>query len=192
MKYKIDFYKGNYSLRQKSANADRAAVYVEHHFNGGGASANYALCNVATNASGKSRAVAKSYVDKISRAFSIPVANNDFAKAGVSVGGYQGRGNGNLASTNMPAILLEPLFASNPRHADIIRSETGQITLARCLVETIVEHFPNGGLIAFSVGHKYKTDKPLDRGVPLAGGGTEADYAEKVLIKAAGMLSAIE
>jgi hypothetical protein len=84
----------------------------------------------------------------------------------------------------MPAILLEPLFASNPAQAEIIRSESGQTLLAQVLVESIYRFFPEGGLIAFSVGHKYKTSKPNDRGASLAGGGTEADYAEKVLQKA--------
>ncbi len=92
----------------------------------------------------------------------------------------------------MPAILLEPLFASNPQHADIIRSDRGQTDLARILVESIQRFFPNGGLIAFSVGHKYKESNPDDRGADLAGGGSEADYAEKVLNKAAVMLKAID
>ena len=191
MKYLIKFYKGDYTTRQNSANLDKAVLYVEHHFNGGSATANYSLCNVATNAGLKSKAIATSYVNRISRAFNTPLANNDFAQKGVSVGGFKGRGNGNLSKTNMPAILLEPLFASNPAQAALIRSEQGQIELARCLVETIQEFFPAGGLIAFSVGHKYKVSMPRDRGVPLAGGGTEADNAEMVLTKAAAMLSAL-
>lgn len=191
MKYSVKFYKGDYSVRQRNANADKAIVYIEHHFNGGSPLANYALCNVATNSSQKSRAVAKSYVDRISRVFDVPLANNDFAKGGVSVGGCKGRGNGNLSRTLMPAVLLEPLFASNPKLASIIRSEVGQDKLAECLADTIKEHFPQGGLVAFSVGHKYKTSMPNDRGVPLAGGGTEADYCEEVLNKAAALLSAL-
>lgn len=187
--YKVKFYKGDYSVRQRCANADRAALYVEHHFNGGSATANYVLCNVATNAGATSKAIAKSYVDKIARVFDLPLANNDFARDGVSIGGYKKRGNANLAATNMPAILLEPLFASNPKLAALIRSEAGQEQLAKCLTDTIIEHFPNGGLIAFSVGHKYKTSAPNDRGVPLAGGGCEADYAEIVLKRAAQLLT---
>ena len=91
----------------------------------------------------------------------------------------------------MPAILLEPLFASNPRHAEIIRSEVGQKRLARVLVASIQRFFPNGGLIAFSVGHKYKDSSPSDRGDAVVGGGTEADFAEQVLLKAKAMLEAI-
>jgi hypothetical protein len=83
----------------------------------------------------------------------------------------------------MPAILLEPLFASNPQHADWIRSEAGQMRLAQVLSDSLQRFFQNGGLIGFSVGHKYKDSNPHDRGAPIHGGGLEADYAEKVLEK---------
>lgn len=108
---------------------------------------------------------------------------------GILVGGWNGRGDGNLKHTQMPAVLLEPLFASHPQQADLIRSASGQAILARILVESIRRFFPQGGLIAFSVGHKYKTSQPDDRGADLAGGGSEADYAELVLKKAAQLLT---
>ena len=81
------------------------------------------------------------------------------------------------------------MFASNPQQAEIIRSDSGQDTLARILAESIRRFFPAGGLVAFSVGHKYKTSSPNDRGAVLAGGGTEADHAEKVLKKTATLLT---
>lgn len=92
----------------------------------------------------------------------------------------------------MPAILLEPLFASNPRHADIIRSDEGQTRLARILVESIQRFLPDGGLVAFSIGHKGKRSRPNDRGASVLGGGMEADYAEIVLKKAQTMLGAVQ
>lgn len=183
-KFTVKFYKGDYGARQIKANADKAIVYIEHHFNGGSATADYALANIATNGSQKSFSIAKAYVKRISDFFNCPLANNDFATFGVSRGGYMRRGNANLINTNMPAVLLEPLFATNPKRAAEIRTDEGQLKLAVAIAETITEHFPNGGLIAFSVGHKYKTSNPNDRGVQLAGGGSEADYAETVLLKA--------
>lgn len=91
----------------------------------------------------------------------------------------------------MPAILLEPLFASNPQHADIIRSDDGQARLALILCDSIQRFFPKGGLIGFSVGHKYKPRNPPDRGAAVAGGGWEADFAEAVLQKAEAQLKQI-
>jgi hypothetical protein len=110
---------------------------------------------------------------------------------GIKVGGYDGRGDDNLRHTDMPAILLEPLFVSNPAHAAIVRSEDGQMRMAQVLVDSIKKFFPTGGLIAFSVGHKYKTSNPADRGAAVVGGGSEAEFAEKVLLKAETMLHEI-
>ena len=52
--------------------------------------------------------------------------------------------------------------------------------------------FSKGGLIGFSVGHKYKTSNPNDRGAAVYGGGTEADNAEAVLEKAKALLEKID
>ena len=187
--YTVKFYKGNYSTRQRKANKDEAKAYVEHHFNSSSSStANYAVVVTGSNASRTSKNWGRWYANAVATFFGTRVAGDN----GILVGGWNGRGDGNLKHTDMPAILLEPLFASNPQHADIIRSESGQTDLARILVESIQRFFPNGGLIAFSVGHKYKKSSPNDRGAALAGGGSEADYAEKVLKKAAVMLEAID
>ncbi len=187
--YKVKFYKGNYTTRQHKANNDEAKAYVEHHFNSSSSStANYAVVVAGSNASRTSKNWGRWYANAVATFFGTKVAGDN----GILVGGWNGRGDGNLKHTAMPAILLEPLFASNPQHADIIRSESGQTDLARILVESIQRFFPDGGLIAFSVGHKYKKSSPNDRGADLAGGGSEADYAEKVLKKAAVMLEAID
>jgi hypothetical protein len=183
--YEVRFYKGDYSERQRRANVDQAAAYIEHHFNSSSSpTAAYTVVITGSNASQTSRNWGRWYAQAISREFDVPVGGDQ----GIMVGGYDGRGDGNLRHTDMPAILLEPLFASNPRHADIVRSEDGQIRMARVLVDSIRRFFPDGGLIAFSVGHKYKTSNPSDRGATLAGGGTEAEFAEKVLRKAEEML----
>ena len=85
----------------------------------------------------------------------------------------------------MPATLLEPLFVSNPRHVVWITGEDGQDrTGPGYSVRASNASFEQGGLIGFSVGHKYKSANPGDRGAPVLGGGWEADYAEAVLEKA--------
>jgi len=184
--YKIKFYKGDYLQRQQQANADKAVAYVEHHFNSSASEqANYAVVVVGSNASQTSRNWGRWYARAIAEQFGTKVAGDE----GILVGGWNGRGDGNLKHTQMPALLLEPLFASNPQQAEIIRSASGQAALARVLAESIRRFFPKGGLIAFSVGHKYKTSAPNDRGAALAGGGTEADHAEKVLEHTAALLA---
>jgi hypothetical protein len=183
--YKVKFYKGEYLERQLAANKDKAVAYVEHHFNSAGPTANYALVVVGSNASQTSVNWGSWYAKAVAEQFQSKVFRED----GVSRGGLDGRGDGNVKHTTMPAVLLEPLFVSNPQQADIVRSASGQAALARILAESIRRFFPKGGLVAFSVGHKYKTSRPNDRGADLAGGGSEADYAEKVLEQAAALLS---
>lgn len=185
--YEVKFYRGEYIDRQRAANRDRAVAYVEHHFNAASnPRADYAVVIVGSNASQTSRNWGRWYARAIANQFGTRVGGDQ----GILVGGWNGRGDGNVRHTAMPAVLLEPLFASNPGQAEIIRSDSGQAALARILMESIQRFFPRGGLIAFSVGHKYKVRSPNDRGAPLAGGGWEADYAEAVLERTAALLTA--
>lgn len=186
--YEVRFYTGEYKHRQEQANEAKAVAYVEHHFNSSSSSsANYAVVVTGSNASTTSRNWGRWYAHAVAKEFGTKVSGDN----GLLIGGWEGRGDGNLRYTKMPAILLEPLFASNPQQADIIRSDSGQTRLARVLVESIQRFFPDGGLIVFSVGHKYKTSNPRDLGAALAGGGWEAEFAEKVLLKAKAMLEQV-
>jgi N-acetylmuramoyl-L-alanine amidase len=183
--YEVRFYRGDYLARQRQANAEHAKAYVEHHFNSvASPSAGYVVVITGSNASQTSRNWGRWYAQAIHREFGVPIGGDQ----GIKVGGFNGRGDANLRHTDMPAILLEPLFVSNPGHAEIVRSEDGQARLAQVLVDSIKRFFPDGGLIAFSVGHKYKTSNPADRGAPVVGGGSEADFAEQVLLRAKTML----
>ncbi|MEI6139846.1 MAG: N-acetylmuramoyl-L-alanine amidase [Mariniphaga sp.] len=187
--YKVKFYKGEYMDRQLAANADGAVAYIEHHFNSSAsATSGYSVAIVGSNASQTSRNWGIWYASAISEEFATQMGG----EKGIVVGGYGGRGDNNIKYTAMPAILLEPLFASNPDQAEIIRSENGRERLAKVLADSIRQYFPRGGLIAFSVGHKYKTSSPNDRGAAVVGGGYEADYAELVLLKVQSLLTGIK
>jgi len=183
--YRSTFYKGDYRERQEQANADRCVAYVEHHFNSSASPmASYAVVITGSNASQTSCNWGRWYAQAVAREFGAGVGGDQ----GILVGGFEGRGDYNLRFTDMPAVLLEPLFASNPRQAEWIRSDEGQVRLARVLCDSIRRFFQSGGLIGFSVGHKYKRSAPNDRGAAVAGGGWEAEYAEQVLLKAQAML----
>lgn len=187
--YQIRFYKGDYRLRQQQANEDGCKGYVEHHFNSSASStAHYTVVITGSNASETSKNWGRWYARAVARELDVPLGGDQ----GIMVGGYNGRGDFNLRFTSMPAILLEPLFASNPQHAEWIRSDSGQTKLARILCESIQRFFQDGALIGFSVGHKYKTSRPNDRGALVYGGGWEAEYAEAVLEKARAMLEGID
>ena len=180
MSYRVQFYDGDYPRRQRAANAAGAICYLEHHFNAGSPTGNYASVIVARNASIRSvqwgRIYARLCIDEF-RDVNLKLGGD----MGIVVGGYAGRGDINLRYTAMPAILVEPLFCSNPIHAAIIRSTDGQRRLARIVAESIRQVFPNGGLVAFSIGHMGKDSVRQDRGAPVVGGGDEAEYARAVL-----------
>jgi hypothetical protein len=187
--YRVKFYKGDYSERQERANEDKCVAYVEHHFNSSSSpEAGYSVVITGANASQTSRNWGRWYAGAVAREFGTSVGGDQ----GIVVGGYGGRGDFNLRFTEMPAVLLEPLFGSNPQQASWISSEDGQRRLAQVLCDSIQRFFQKGGLIGFSVGHKYKSTNPDDRGAPVIGGGKEADYAEAVLKSAAAMLEQIE
>lgn len=187
--YKVNFYQGDYRQRQNQANTDQCIGYVEQHFNSSVNSAvSYSVVVVGANASQTSKNWGRWHAAAVAQEFSCEVGGDN----GIQVGGFNGRGDGNVRYTKMPAILLEPLFCSNPKQAEIIKSALGQERLARILCDSIQRFFPQGGLLGFSVGHKYKSSNPDDCGAAIVGGGWEADCAEAVLNKAATMLAQIQ
>jgi hypothetical protein len=187
--YDVKFYKGDYLARQRAANEEGCVAYVEHHFNSTASeAANYAVVITGSNASQTSKNWGRWYARAVSQDFDVKIGGDN----GILVGGYGGRGDYNLRFTNMPAILLEPLFVSHPQSAELVRSDSGQQRLAMILCDSIKRFFPDGGRIGFSVGHKYKTSRPNDRGASVVGGGYEADYAELVLTKAQALLKQVD
>lgn len=185
MPYEVRFYKGDYTARQNQANKDKCIAYVEHHFNSSPSpNSNYVVIVTGSNASDASKNWGRWYAQEVAKKFGLPMGGTE----GLLVGGFNGRGDGNVKYTNMPAILLEPLFVSNPAGALIAKSDTGQADLAMILAKSIQKSFPQGGIVGFSVGHKYKTSRPSDLGAAVYGGGWEAELAEKVMLKAKELL----
>ena len=91
--YQVRFYKGDYQWRQKQANQDKCAAYVEHHFNSSPSiQSDYSVVITGYNASELSKNWGKSYASRISREFGVPLGG----RSGLLIGGYNGRGNGNL------------------------------------------------------------------------------------------------
>jgi N-acetylmuramoyl-L-alanine amidase len=179
--FTVKFYQGDYKARQELANADKCIAYVEHHFNNiNDDSAGYPAVVVARNASQQCFKWGRSYAQLLIETFGIPGSGDK----GVNIGGLNGMSDSSLKFAAMPAILVEPFSVINPNHAQWIKSDEGRQKLAEILRESIKENFPDGGLIGFSVGHKYKKSTPQDKGAPLCGGGYEADFAEMVLKKA--------
>ncbi len=182
--YKVKFYRGDYRDREEKANEDGAICYVEQHFNstGGDPNTNYTMVLITTGSSDFTKTWAEYYVNRVSEQFQL----NKWKKDGIKVLVQGDRGYGNLKYLKMPAILPEPFLICNSTGVEW--AKTRQDELARILVDSIYKFFPEGGLVAFSVGHKYKISNINDKGACPFEGICEIDFNEAVLEKAAKML----
>lgn len=174
----IKRFTGSYYDRQIQANAWEADLYLELHANSVAASdVDYAICVVASNHSQRSYDLAVWYALAFGKLFDVgDDTDHDIGyEDGVRVGG---RGNGNLRHTNMPAVLLEPGFASNPVQARMMEADSGIAAAA----STILRGAAGYSKIALSVGHKGKPNSG-DMGAPWTGDRFqwEAEWAEAVV-----------
>jgi hypothetical protein len=208
-KYTFKFYEGDYPSRQAQANSDGAICYVEHHFNSkvyddaSTGKDNPILTIVAHNASGTSKDWAARYSAivqtglRLRHKLEFPLFRGE--TPGVLQRAHRERGDYNLRFTDMPAILVEPMWVSDEATTQLLQAASTHETLAAALADSIVESFPNGGHVAGSIGHKGKTSAKYDRGAPFAYAEdlkknfpgailTEADAAEAVLNITASML----
>lgn len=189
--FKVLRLKGNKYDKQAAANEAGADLYYEQHFNAapepGGSKASYPAIVTSINASDASLKWASDLVNRWSKRFGTKLhdwsAGNARVPKGILFGGYRGRGNSNLKHTNMPAILGEPMFVSNPRQADFILTEAGKLAIAEELVASIRVMLPDGGTVALSAGHIHNPDRPRDKGAGVRGYPytSEGEQAEMVL-----------
>jgi hypothetical protein len=178
--YKVKFYYGDYHTRQRNANNDKAVLYVEQRFNTFSRKSNYTLVKVTDAASDSVVAIAADYANIISNRLNIPLYENDVP--GVIRTRRGRRGDDSIRVAEMPAILLEPMFVSNPEHVQLFWNN-GREILADTLAIVTRKYFPEGGLIGFSVGHRYKRSSPFDQGSHCWGTPefSEASLSEQVL-----------
>jgi len=180
MNYHVNIYNNTgklaYFRRQREANRIGAICYVEQHFNSGSDSADYGMVLTAPKPSAMTLALATAYTAALRRSCKIGLFYGPVPEApGVLPGGFNGRGMGNLRWLKIPGILVEPIFVSNAVQARWLKVE-GVPLLARTLNIAIRKTFPDGGIVAFSVGHV-----PPDPGAKIVNGGWEHDWAIKVL-----------
>ncbi len=144
--YNIQFYCAHTLECQSQANTDKCTAYVQAQFNiSNNPNDNYTSVAVGSNASQLSKHWAKQYANGICDDFNTSLGGN----GGVLIGGNSGENELDLIYTQMPAILVKPLFATNPLHAEWIKTKSAQLRLARNLAKSIISLFPNGGLIGF-------------------------------------------
>lgn len=173
---------GGYRERQIKANRLRCAGYAEFHLNAleydrPGSSDNPAMVICASNASETSKRWGYQYANAAAKAFDLPSQGVHLRSAGQ-------RGYWNLYYTKMPAVLLEPLFISDPDTAEIAISDQGVEKMAGIFMASTQDVFPEGGIFGLSVGHIGA--RPGDRGAPARGRdggiiGWEGEICERVV-----------
>lgn len=174
-KYEVFKLRGDYDAREDEANRRDLDLVVHFHFNSGPRTARGSLVLYARPVVGREAAIAKRFADGIAKL--IGAGNR-----GAQLLADGARGEFIIDENGQPALILEPDFVSNPSFAAWIKKDANRKKLARLYADIIRSEFPNGGKIGLSLGHKYKTSNPSDRGVDVYGGGTEAQYAERVLV----------
>ena len=72
--FKVKFFKGDYADRQRQANENKCAAYVEHHFNSSSSpAADYTVVITGANASQTSRNWGRWFAASVAREFNVPV-----------------------------------------------------------------------------------------------------------------------
>jgi hypothetical protein len=198
----------DYRDRQLYANSQGAKLYIEGHFNAQmytvdvdgdgvpdmdavGTSDNPASCLVADNASQTSRDMGTYFAAQVSKAFGYP--NRGLVELRRHANGKADRAYYNLYYTHMPAVLLEPFYVSDGEQALMAQSEHAQDVIANIICQMVLKHLPDGGKVAFSIGHLFKASSKWDRGAPVVNTGgkiAEADLVKLYMEKAAVLIEA--
>jgi hypothetical protein len=190
----IRIFTGTYAERQEAANEWPATVYIEIHANSvDNSDVDYAMTVVASNHSNTSYRLAQFYAEQFGAAYDVGGDDDtDIGyEDGVRVGG---RGDGNLRRTDMPAVLLEPGFGSNPAQARLMETDRGLDTAARIILAGVERFWPDGAKVALSIGHKGSKPGRNDMGARWRGTrfAWEAEWAEAVANRVVSIATAVD
>ncbi len=169
------FLTGDYATRVKprqiQAKLEECALTIDFHFNSNGSTA---LGGEVYFKDGdeKARAFAKAIIDVL-RSLNLPDHGDPLKPASDSRAAF-------ILAYHCPAVLLEPLFISNPTQAAWIRDAANLTSLGQGIARAIKANTAEGAKIGLSIGHLGKDSAPDDRGARHAIEGWEADYAKRL------------
>ena len=146
-RYQVIQFRGPVAYRQDQANERGVKCYCEAHLNAmGGKVVKDAVFAIA--AYKHSVPWGKLFSAKVAAALGI---RDDHVLVGA-------KGHGLVSRIRWPApgLVLEPGFISNAAFADRLVNGGGIELLGRALAESIMDMWPAGGLIGYSVGHRYR------------------------------------
>jgi len=188
---KITWLTGDYAnvtTRQEQASQRGCAVTVDFHFNGNGPDAKggevwYKPGDAEAKALGQE--IINAYAE-----LGLPFHGNEPLKEAV-----QGNRASFIRHYQCPAVLVEPLFVSNPSagQAGWIHDDANVQSLAARIAAALEGATETeDSLVGLSIGHLYKPSSPHDTGVGCTRGDTEAKHARAVAEAVATILTGEE
>jgi N-acetylmuramoyl-L-alanine amidase len=187
---KIVWLKGDYTgkskERQRQAEKEKCDIVIEFHFNSADDKAASGTEVWHRQYSMSSRQLASILHDKITAL--------GFKPRGVKSAVPTSRASFiNSYPTTCTVVLLEPCFVSNRSDAERLHQDGFIDRLADAIVAGIKDFIKTNAnrkfnVIGLSVGHRYKTSNPNDKGAACIFGDWEADHAEDLAKKVAELL----
>ncbi len=175
-KRRVVFLTGDYvgrgrHIRQAQAKAERCALTVDFHFNSNGPAARGAEVYFKKGDSA-SKQVAQRIVAGFQK-IGLP-DHGDPVKAS-----DDGEGRAQFIDFySNPAVLLEPLFVSNPEQVAWLHDDANFKKLGEVVATAILASTKDGDTVGLSIGHLGKDSSPKDRGATCRGHDTEAEHGE--------------
>jgi len=178
----IAWLKGDYvgkHERQEAAKKRRCDVVLSFHFNSA-SSPLAAGAEVFYNDKPGAKELARELLEAITTA--IPVPKRGIKAAARTRAAF-------INHYHCPAVLMEPLFLSNPREAELVHDLDTVRRLASAIAKVV--HHRGYRRIGIDIGHKFKTSNPNDTGAScvFARGCTEAFHAEHLAKAVASVLN---
>ena len=169
------FLTGDYATRikprQLQAKAEGCALTIDFYFNSNGSTAIGGEVYYKDDDT-KAREFARAVID-VFRSLNLPDHGDPLKPAGDSRAAF-------ILAYHCPAVLLEPLFISNPTQAAWICDAANLASLGQGIARAIKASTADDDKIGLSIGHLGKDSSPDDRGARHAIEGWEADYAKRL------------
>ena len=172
-------------VRQAQAKAAGCALSIEFHFNSNGRDAKHSGVYFK-HQDARSEAAATLFQDGFDRLFADKPGWGGSTKDSSEDGGRSSF----IDRYSQPAVLIEPLFVSNPDQAAWIHDDDNVGLLARVVADALIAATADGDLIGLSIGHLGKDSSPGDRGAACCLGDTEATHGSKLALTVCQLLSA--
>lgn len=144
----FNFYHGNSKACQQAASMDNCLALIGISFGTALDKKNpYSSVSVGSNASHFTKRWARYHARVLQSTLKSELLGND----GLLIGGLDGSQEEELVYASIPALIAVPFYKSHTSFSKVKESDTFQTLIAGTFATSILETFPNGGLIGFNI-----------------------------------------